>query len=195
VPYHLYSVESFPSDTLLGKPMYTPEYLAHWGITLQDVKGGQWMEFKDNFYNTYHADWKDRAGTRRHIAGEDLFKALKQRFANRGVAIFDHAPTAAEKAIAEKDCMEKNLAFRMASVEAYENEVNEKKVTGHGRTKPTPYEDECYTLLGLTKPYSVEAMRAQRHPGEAVGEQIVAALVGRLEKRRASEAAPAQSPK
>jgi hypothetical protein len=194
MPYFVYSVEAFPSDTLMNKAMYTPEYLSHWGIMLQGIEAKKWIEFKDNFYNTYRVDWKDRAGTRRHIAGEDLFKALKQRFANRGVAIFDHAPTAAEKAIAEKDCMEKNLVFRMASVEAYENEVNEKKVTGHGRTKPTAYEDECYTILGLTKPYSVEAMRAQRHPGEAVGEQIVAAL-DRLEKRRASEAAPAQSPK
>jgi hypothetical protein len=189
MPYHLYSVESFPSDTLLGKPMYTPEYLAHWGISLAGVEAKKWVKFPDNFYNTYHADWKDRAGTRRHIGGEELFKALGQRFAMRGVAILDHEPSAIEKAQAEKDCMEKNLAFRMAAVEAYENEVNEKKVTGHGRTKPTPYEDECYTILGLTKPYSVEAMRAQRHPGEAVGEQIVAAL-SRLEARRTAEAQP-----
>jgi hypothetical protein len=75
----------------------------------------------------------------------------------------------------------------MTQVEWYENQVREKEVTGKGRTTPTPYEDECYTLLGLTKPYSVEAMRAQRHPGEAVGEQLVAALDRLMNRRRAEE--------
>jgi hypothetical protein len=54
----------------------------------------------------------------------------------------------------------------MKVVEWYENQVTEKQVTGKGRTTPTPYEDECYTYSASTKPYSVEAMRAQRHPGE-----------------------------
>jgi hypothetical protein len=192
MPWFVYSVESFPNETLIGKPMYTPEYLMHAGIQLPPVEAKKWTKFQDNFYNTKHRDWRDRTGTREHVSGEDLFTVLRKRFANRGITFFDHEPSVTEKVMAEKECMEKNMAFRMAAVEAYENEVNEKKVTGHGRTKPTPYEDECYTLLGPTKPYSVEAMRAQRHPGEAVGEQIVAAL-SRLQERREKEAVPADA--
>ena len=128
------------------------------------------------------------------MAGDDLFDRLRKRFENRGLVFLDHEPTIVEKVELEKDAYQKNLAFRMTIVEGYENAVREKEVTGKGRTTPTPYEDECYSVLGLTKPYSVEAMRAQRHPGEAVGEQIVAALQ-RLEARRKDDAVATQSPK
>jgi len=185
--YWLYSVESFPHQDLIGKAGYTPEYLQHSGIQLT-VKGGEWMELPSNWTNVMHRDWMDRKGTRERILVEDIVKAVVASKPGRGLVILDHEPSASEKAKVEKQAEEANRAHRMKAVEWYENQVTEKQVTGHGRTNPTPYEDECYTLLGLTKPYSVEAMRAQRHPGEAVGEQIVAAL-DRLDKRRATEAA------
>ena len=185
--YWLYSVESFPHQDLIGKAGYTPEYLQHSGIQLT-VKGGEWMELPSNWANVMHRDWMDRKGTRERILVEDIVKAVVASKPGRGLVILDHEPSASEKTKVEKQAEEANRAHRMKAVEWYENQVTEKQVTGHGRTNPTPYEDECYTLLGLTKPYSVEAMRAQRHPGEAVGEQIVAAL-DRLDKRRATEAA------
>jgi hypothetical protein len=183
----MYSVESFPHEGLIGKPGYTPEYAAHSGVQLT-VKGGEWSELPNRWTNVTHRDWMDKRGTRENILAEDITKAITSRFASRGFVILDHEPSAKEKEKIEKEAAEANLAHRMKAVEWYENQVREKEVTGHGRTHPTPYEDECYTILGLTKPYSVEAMRAQRHPGEAVGEQIVAAL-DRLDKRRRDEAA------
>ncbi len=182
----LYSVESFPHQDLLGKAGYTPEYLQHNGIQLT-VKGGEWTELPNNWTNITHRDWMDRKGTRERILVEDLVKAIVASKPGRGLVILDHEPSASEKQRIEKQAAEANTAFRMKAVEWYENQVTEKQVTGHGRTNPTPYEDECYSQLGLTKPYSVEAMRAQRHPGEAVGEQIVAAL-DRLNKRQVEEA-------
>ena len=184
--WFVYSAESIPNDKLVGRPGYTPEIPMWNGVSIV-VKEKEWTKFPEHFYNIRHVDWKDKRGTREHVAGEDLFKVLGARFANRGIIFLDHEPTSAEAAELEKKAHETNLAFRMKCVEEYENQVREREVTGHGRTTPTPYEDECYTILGLTKPYSVEAMRAQRHPGEAVGEQIVAALE-RLEKRRAAQA-------
>ena len=180
-----YSPEAIPSGNLAGKPGYTPETLRWNGISII-LKEKEWTKFPDNFYYVRHKDWKDKQGTREHVAGEDIMASLKVRANERGVIMLDHEPTTQEKRELEKQAADANLAFRMRVVEEYENAVREKEVTGHGRTKPTPYEDECYSMLGLTKPYSVEAMRAQRHPGEAVGEQIVAALE-RLAKRREAE--------
>lgn len=187
--FYMYSPESFPNQKLIGRGGYTPEFMMHAGISLGPVESGKWVKLPEGFSNVRHKDWRDKTGTEEFIPGSRIVKALEARFSKRGVVFLDHVPTEQEKAEIEKKSQEANIAFRMSCVEEYENQVREKEVTGHGRTSPTPYEDECYTLLGLTKPYSVEAMRAQRHPGEAVGEQIVAALE-RLEQRRAKQEAP-----
>jgi hypothetical protein len=184
--YWLYSAESFPNQAMLGKPGYTPEYLAHAGVQLAPVEKEKWTSLPTNWIIVKHRDWMDRRGTPERVLTEDIAKAIANKQAGRGLVILDHEPTPDERKRLEKECADANMAFRMKAVEWYENQVREKEVTGHGRTNPTPYEDECYTILGLTKPYSVEAMRAQRHPGEAVGEQIVAAL-DRLDKRRQKE--------
>jgi hypothetical protein len=178
----------------MGKAGYTPEYVAHAGVQLGPIDEKKWVELPTSWTNVTHRDWMDRKGTRERILAEDIIKTITNRFAGRGLVILDHEPSAKEREKIEKDAADANVAFRMKAVEWYENQVREKEVTGYGRTTPTPYEDECYTMLGLTKPYSVEAMRAQRHPGEAVGEQIVAAL-DRLNKRQAAEAAKLVSTK
>src|SRR5262249_30275977 len=145
----------------------------------------------DSFYNMRHRDWRDKSGVREHIAAADITKTLTARGGNPGVVVLDHEAPKEEKTRIIRGSQEANLGFCLKDCGENGNAVREKEVTGHGRTKPTPYEDECYTILGLTKPYSVEAMRAQRHPGEAVGEQIVAALE-RLEQRRKTQHHEAQ---
>lgn len=190
--YWIYSTEALPSATLSGKPGYTPEYAIFHGIQVV-IPQQEWLQVPDNFYTLRHKDWRDRQGERVHVATADVMKYIKAHFQERGVVVLDHEPTAAEKTVYQLQSEQANRAFRMGAVEWYEGQVREKEVTGQGRTWPTPYENECYEVLGLTKPYSVEAMRAQRHPGEAVGEQIVNALE-RLDARRAAAAAkPPQS--
>lgn len=182
--HYIYSSETLPNPEMFGKAGYTPEWFIWNGIQLPVLNKGEWTKLPDNFYNVIHKDWRDKGGSRVHVAMEDIALQInKGRYGLRGVVCLDHEPTSAEKRQLEEESERKNMAFRMTIVEGYENAVREKEVTGKGRTTPTPYEDECYTILGLTKPYSVEAMRAQRHPGEAVGEQIVAAFE-RLEARR-----------
>src|SRR5271154_3586220 len=183
--YYFYSHEPLPNPDLLGKPGYTPdgEYIKHGGFVIPFLPANTWTPVKDLHYIVRHRDWTDRKGTRETIHMEEIVPALREKFSKRGVVFLDHEPTEAEKMKIGEECAKTQEAFMMSQVEWYENQVREKEVTGHGRTRPTPYEDMCYERLKLTKPYSVEAMRAQRHPGEAVGEQIVAAL-DRLEQRR-----------
>jgi len=190
MPHFIYTSETLPNPEMFGKAGYTPEWFIWNGIQLPVLNKGEWTKLPDNFYNVMHKDWRDKGGTRIHVAMQDIAEQINSgRYGRRGVICIDHEPTAEEKVKYKAESEQKNLAFRMTIVEGYENAVREKEVTGIGRTVPTPYEDECYTLLGLTKPYSVEAMRAQRHPGEAVGEQIAAAL-SRLLKRQEEEKAP-----
>lgn len=187
MPHWIYSSETLPNPAMFGKAGYTPEWFIWQGIQLPVLNKGEWLKLPDNFYNTIHKDWRDKGGTRQHVAMEDIARQINSgRYGLRGVVCLDHEPTAAEKESIKLQSEEKNLAWRMTVVEGYENAVREREVTGKGRTTPTPYEDECYSILQLTKPYSVEAMRAQRHPGEAVGEQLAAAL-DRLLTRRENE--------
>jgi hypothetical protein len=187
--YYIYSHEPLPNPDLMGKAGYTPdsERIAHGGFSISYLPPNTWVKLPEREHTIRHRDWLDKKGTRETIYIEDLIPALRTKTEARGVIILDHEPTEEEKKKYGQQSAETNEAFRMKCVEWYENQVREKEVTGHGRTTPTPYENMCYETLGLTKPYSVEAMRAQRHPGEAVGEQIVAAL-DRLEKRRNDEA-------
>lgn len=189
--YWVYSEEGLPNPQLAGKPGYTPEYMLAAGVQII-VPERTWFKLPDNFYSLSHRDWTDRAGHRTHVAADELVKIFEKRFEERGVVFLDHEPSDTEKRLYEIKSKDANIAYRMGAVEWYEGQVREKEVTGQGRTKPTPYEDQCYTMLCLSKPYSVEAMRAQRHPGEAVGEQIVAAL-SRLEKRRAEAATKSET--
>src|SRR4029077_15940895 len=187
MPHFIYSSETLPNPEMLGKAGYTPEWFIWNGVQLPVLNKGEWLKLPDSFYNTIHKDWRDKAGTRQHIPTEDIAKAINARWGRRGVIALDHEPTAKEKLVLEAQSADNNLAFRMTIVEGYENAVREKEVTGKGRTTPTPYEDEGYSILGCRRPYSVEAMRAQRHPGEAVGDQIVAALDRLLSRKKAEE--------
>lgn len=181
--YFIYSHEALPNESLMGKPGYTPEFIRVSGVQLDPLAAKAWTKLPDTWRNVVHKDWKDRSGTVERTMVQDIIKAITDRFTSRGVVVLDHEPSDNERKVYAAKSEQANLAFRMTQIEHYESQVREKEVTGHGRTQPTPYENQCYEILGITKPYSVEAMRAQRHPGEAVGEQIVAALE-RLDARR-----------
>jgi hypothetical protein len=158
------------------------------GISITLTQG--WQKFGDNFYTLRHKDWRDRAGTRDHIDGDDIFKVLGGRLKPRGVVVLDHEPSTEERERLERESRETNEAYRMGVVSSYEHRIREREITGQGNPRPSPYEDECYTKLGLTKPYSVEAMRAQRHPGEAAAREFRDAMVELLAERREAERKP-----
>lgn len=187
MPFYIYSSENLPNNDLSDKPGYSPETFTWGGVTLPPLQAEKWLKQPELFHTIRRADWTDKQGRKDYTTGEEYFKVLKTRWGGRGVIILDHEPSAEEKVSVAAKSKAANLAYRMTVIERYEHQIRDREITGIGRTQPTPYEDECYSILGLTKPYSVEAMRAQRHPGEAVGEQIVQAL-DRLLARREKEA-------
>jgi hypothetical protein len=188
--HYVYSVEPLPAEHLIGKPGYTPECLKWAGIELT-IPAGEWVKLPDYYPMLRHHGWTDKSGTRERVYTTDIVEALRNKAAQRGIIFIDHEPSAAEKVELEKASAELNLKHRAECVRFYEEQVREKEVTGFGRTKPTPYEDECYTLLGLTKPYSPEALRAQRHPGEDAADRIATAITNALSAAKADSTPPA----
>jgi hypothetical protein len=181
----IYSTEALPNPALMGKPGYTPdqEFVKWGGATLPPIPAKEWMKLPDSFDMLRRADWRDRQGTHYEIPITRFKGIIDARFAERGVVFLDHPPSNAEKETLEAVSAELNLQFRRSQVEWYESQVREKEVTGHGRTKPTPYEDECYSLLGIEKPYSAKALQAQRDPGRAAAKEIADAIAGALNRR------------
>lgn len=188
--YWIYSSESFPHDKLMGKAGYTPEYLQWAGVQLI-VPEKRWFEIQDKWGILRHKDRADKQGHVEYAFATDVVKGLRARFEPRGVIFLDHEPSHAEKKALEAVSLELNLKFRRDAIDFYESQRHDKEVTGTGRTKPTPYEDECYTLLDLEKPYSVEAFKALRRPGEEAAQRIADAIAGALKgAAHAQEATP-----
>jgi hypothetical protein len=178
VSYWIFSSEALPNPEMLGRPGYTPdsEYIRFGGIALPNIPKNKWMELPDSFTTIRRQDWKDKHGQEVDIPVRKFKGVIDGRFAERGVVFLDHEPTDYEKQVLKKASEELNMAWRRQCIQWYEDQVREKEVTGHGRTKPTPYEDECYEVMGMEKPYSVEAMRAQRNPGQEAATKIAEAI-------------------
>lgn len=179
--YWIYSEEAFPRQEWMGKGLgYTPEYMSFYGVQLGPVPAREWISVPSTFTIMRHSSYRDglrqNSGTRDVVQTEDLVKALRPRFEPRGVVFLDHKPLQAEREQLEKEMSTRNLKFRAHVIEEYEQQVREKETTGNGRIKPTPYEEECYTLLGRVRPFSVEDIEAKREPGKAVVKELAAAL-------------------
>jgi len=175
--YFVYSVEALPRTDLFESRDYNPatDYIGYNGIYLSPIPAKIWTQIPDRFKSLRHRDRQDKAGTAYHVFADEIVKANEHRLRDRGVVFLDHEPTPAEKATLEAQAEKLNLAFRMTCVQQYEEAL--KEAEANGRTaKCLTYTQECYKLLGMERPGSVEALRAQRQPGEASAERFAKAI-------------------
>lgn len=182
--WYIYSSEALPNPELMGKPGYAPdgEYIRCAGMTLPPLPKAQWLKLQETFRTRTHSSWVDRAGSDIEIPISRFKGVVDGQFSKRGVILLDHEPTAAEKKSLEAVSQELNMEWRKEVIDGYEQQVRDRETTGHGRTRPTPYEDECYELLGIPKPYSVDAFKAQRMPGAEAADRIAAAIASAMER-------------
>lgn len=184
----IYSSEALPNPEMMGRPRYTPdsEYIRYGGVALPLLPKAAWLELPDSFTTLRRSDWRDKHGTEVEISIK-RFKPIvnnpERGFAERGVIMLDHEPSTSEKAKLEKLSLELNLAFRKKHIEFYENQ-RQIALARQGTYDPTPYVDECYEILGMNRPYSVDALQAQRDPGAHAASQIAEAIAGALKKDR-----------
>jgi hypothetical protein len=133
------------------------------------------VQIPDRFRSLRHHDRTDRQGHVYHVFADEIVKANEERLGPRGVLFSDHEPTAAEKTELEKEALERNLAFRLDQIQFYEESAKEAEANGKA-LKANTYVKECYEVLGMERPGSVQALRAQRQPGEAVADRFAAAM-------------------
>jgi len=178
--WHIYSSEALPNPEFMGRPGYTPdsEYIRFGGVALPLIPKGTWLKLADSYPTLRRKDWRDKQGEEVEISVR-RFKGIienpERGFAERGVILLDHEPSSAEKEKLERLSAELNLKFRKKHIEFYENQ-RQIALARQGTYPATPYVDECYELLRMEKPYSVEALQAQRSPGEKAAQQIADAI-------------------
>lgn len=195
MPFFIYSHEPLPNKDLVGKPGYTPdqECIRHGGFLLAELPAQTFVQLPTSITTIRHRDWLDKRGTPERIYLEDLIPAFRNKYSDRGVLLFDHELNEKEKELAVTESKRTHEAWLMSRVQDYEERLRQKVVGEKVPTKVTPYEDYAYTVLGLMKPYSVEAMRAERYPGENVAREFRDAMLEVLEERKTAEARNGQA--
>lgn len=192
--YWIYSVEPMPRVDLFDKRDYNPtnDYIGFNSIYLPPLAAKTWTPIESKFKSLRHHDRADRQGHVYHVFDDEIVKANKERLRPRGVFFLDHEPTAAEKSAIAKEALELNMQFRLDQIQFYEESLKEAEAQGRS-LKANTYVRECYELLGMERPGSVAAIRAQRQPGEAVADRFTAAmekLVAHLQAAQPKSATP-----
>lgn len=186
--YFIYSSEALPNPEMMGRPRYTPdsEYIRFGGIALPVLPKAKWLKLPDSYQTLRRRDWRDKQGEEIEIPIRKFKPVVdnpERGFAERGVIMLDHEPSEKEKETLEELSAELNLRFRKKAIEFYENQ-RQIALARQGTYDPTPYVDECYEILKLKKPYSVEALQAQRDPGMEAADKIAKAITESLKRDR-----------
>jgi hypothetical protein len=187
--YHIYSSEALPNPKFLGKPRYTPDasYIRWGGIALPFVPEKQWMKLADSFTTVQRSDWKDRQGKEVEISIRKFMPVVTSQFAELGVIMLDHEPDEKEKAALEPVSRDLNLKWRKKQIEFFESQRDMAKAR-QGVYDPSPYVDECYEVLKMEKPYSVDALQALRDPGASAADRIATAITDSMKAARKESA-------
>jgi hypothetical protein len=119
-------------------------------------------------------DWRS-APREEEVTAAKFKPIVDSQFSEKGVVMLNHEPTEAERKHLEEVSYSTNMRFRKRALEFFENQ-RQIAIGRQGTYEPTPYIDECYELIGMRKPYSMEALRAQRDPGREAAMDIANAL-------------------
>lgn len=186
--YFIYSHEALPNPEMMGKPRYTPDgsWIKYAGVTLPALPAKTWVELEEDdprYATIRRRDWRDRQPDAVEVPLRRFMPVVKNQFAERGVVMLDHKPSQAEQQAISVACEEVNLKFRKKAIEDFENQREMAKAR-QGTYDPTPYIDECYDVLHMKKPYSLEALKAHRDPGAEAANRIADAIAGALRSDR-----------
>ncbi len=175
--YWVYSPEDLPNPKMMGKAFYTPEYIILNGFQFPPLKKGEWTQLPNSYSTMRHRDWVDKQGFKDVVfIDEDFIQRLRdQGWEARGFVFMDHKPSQVEDHQARIESKRLNEAFRQRRIDDFEHEAKAREMRG-AYVQPLPYVEECYEILGIAKPYSVEALKAQRQPGEESAQKIANAI-------------------
>jgi len=185
--YYVYSHEPMPRTDLFASRDYNPasDYIGFNSLYIAPLEARTWTPLPDRLTSLRHYDRQDKQGHKYHVFPDEIVKANEDRLKPRGVIFLDHEPSPVEKFTLEAEAAKRNTQFRLDTIRAYE-EVN-REAEANGRTaRCLTYTQECYKLLGMERPGSVEALRAQRQPGEAAADRFAKAIEDTFQKMLAA---------
>lgn len=174
--HYIYSTEALPDPELMGQPGYTPdqEYIRWGGLTLPAIPEKKWTKLPDVLETIRRTSWRDPK-QEIEIRIEKFAPIIRANFAKRGVIFLDHEPSEAEKKKLEAVSAELCAIHRKKAVEFFEQQRDVAR-DQKGQYFISPYVDKCYAALGLKKPYSLDAIEAQRDPGGDAARKIADAI-------------------
>jgi hypothetical protein len=182
--WSVYSSEDFPKWDADNGCMC--DYLQALGVQVI-LKAGKWTHLEDFYKHVRFESWVDAAGDGREsiTTGQQVAERLQGDFRLRGVRVANlDKITDVEREKIEADSKEQNLKLRRMFVDRFEQQFRTKMQGGPGRWLPNAYESECYQLLGLKPPDTVQKaeteQRAQQAPviiHEKIDQEMLAALV------------------
>lgn len=195
----IYSIESFPSDARKG------DYVQVTGIQVI-IPAGTWMKLEPKYERYWWTDFRHRgAGStneaksraRKDVySSDDIADSIMAKYNGFGIVRMDEDPTthAHKREKLEAEAKVANDRYRSYVVARFEDERKTRQLTGRGRMEPTAYELECYRVLGMPEPGTLEGIKAERGTTEVKFElpPEVAELVaeGLAARRKAAEPAP-----
>lgn len=182
MPWSVYSSEDFPKwDSENGCQC---DYLQALGVQVI-LRAGKWTHLEDFYKHVRYESWVDAAGDGREsiTTGQQVAERLHGDFRLRGVrcANLDKITDSEREAI-EVDSKQVNLKLRRMFVDRFEQQFRTKMQGGPGRWLPNPYEAECYQLLGLKPPDTVQKQTEERvaQPAVVIKESVDQELLAQL---------------
>ncbi len=157
--YYIYSVESFPSPTRPGEFIEVNRQRIA-------VEAGKWTKLNPRYEFFQYTDYQDNQGRIDTFADWQMAEEIARLYGHRGVVVLqtDDINSAREREAKEREALAANRAHRKTIIEAFQLSRRERLVGGQGRIHPTPYEAECFDVLGVPVPDTLEEVQAARSP-------------------------------
>lgn len=171
--WSVYSAEDFPKYDEENECIV--DYKQALGVQVI-LKAKQWTQLEDFYRHVRYESWIDAAGEGREsvVTSKDVALRLAGDFKLRGIAAADLTRISDdERRKIEEEANAQNLKLRRMFVNRFEEQFRTKMQGGPGRWVPNKYEAECYAILGLKPPDTVQKAPEHREQEVRIIEQKI----------------------
>lgn len=176
--YWLFSMENFP-DTRWKRE--SAEIIMYDGIIpFGAVEAGKWIPLQRIYKRIFATDDQDilnyKPKSERLILDTDLANFINGVYGHRGVLCVPEEMYQTQREQVEEFARATHIKYLNDMMEEFETQRDARIASGTGRMLPTLREQAAYESTGRPRPYSAQAVEAQRDPGANVAKKITEAL-------------------
>jgi hypothetical protein len=169
----VYSMEDFPKWDADNGCM--ADYKQALGVQVV-LKAETWTRLEDFYKHVRYESWVDAAGDGREsiVTGREVAQRLQGDFWTVGIMAADIDKISDEdRQKIEATAKQNNLKKRRMFVDRFEEQFRTKMQGGPGRWLPNPYEADCYRVLGLKPPDTVQKQETDERSNVQIIEQKI----------------------